>query len=226
VLVRLPVDARSVRLRGHADANFPPCAAGRVPERAARLLHPPRRCAVRTRRRAAVRPGGPVATAPEPGAGLPTRLGQRLRRPHPRAHRHRAAARPPGGQLAGRRPASVRRGCDHLAALRRRVLAKPWLLLPPLAPLGRPTDRGRLGLPVDRPARLRPRLLDGPGGRPPAASLGRHRPASRSPDPRAAGAAACRWTAAVVCVRRRLRLRPAHLGPGRHSRSGVGAAAL
>jgi hypothetical protein len=42
VLVKLPVIEAAVRLRGHADANLPPRAARRVPERAARLLHPPR----------------------------------------------------------------------------------------------------------------------------------------------------------------------------------------
>src|SRR5215216_6021235 len=69
----------SVRLRGHADANLPPRAARRVPERAAHLPHPPHRRAVRVGRRAAVRPGGPITAAPEPGAGPPARLGQRLR---------------------------------------------------------------------------------------------------------------------------------------------------
>src|SRR5215216_1090672 len=144
----------SVRLRGHADANLPPGAARPVPGRTARLLHPPRRCAVRARRRVVVRPGGPVAAAPEPGAGLSARLGQRLRRLGPRPHRRRAAARPAGRLAAGRRPAGVRGRCHDLAALRRRMLAKPWLLLPSLAPLGRPADRRRLGVSVDRAAGL------------------------------------------------------------------------
>src|SRR5215218_6176143 len=107
----------SVRLRGHADANLPPGAARPVPGRTARLLHPPRRCAVRAGRRAAVRPGGSVAAPPEPGTSPPARLGQRLCRAGPRAHRHRAAARPARGQPAGRRPAGLRRGRDDLAAL-------------------------------------------------------------------------------------------------------------
>jgi hypothetical protein len=42
VLVRLPVLVMAVRQRGHADANFPPRAVRRVPDRAARLLHSPR----------------------------------------------------------------------------------------------------------------------------------------------------------------------------------------
>jgi hypothetical protein len=54
------------------------------------------------------------------------------------------------------------------------------------AALGRPADHRRLGLPVDRAARLRPGLLDRPGRCPAAASLGRHRPDRRSADPRAA----------------------------------------
>jgi uncharacterized glyoxalase superfamily protein PhnB len=69
--LKLPVAGAAVRLPGHADASFPPGAARPVPGSAARLLHPPRRCAVGVGRRAAVRPGGPVAAAHEPGAALP-----------------------------------------------------------------------------------------------------------------------------------------------------------
>lgn len=36
------------------------------------------------------------------------------------------------------------------------------LLLPSFSPLGRPADRGRMGLPVHRTAQLRPRELDRP----------------------------------------------------------------
>src|SRR5215218_7848093 len=61
-----------VRLRGHADANFPPCAARPVPERAARLLHLPRRCAVRAGRRAVVCPGDHLSGPAQPRA-LPRR---------------------------------------------------------------------------------------------------------------------------------------------------------
>src|SRR4051794_26697394 len=57
----------------------------------------------------------------------------------------------------------VRGGRQHLAALRRRVLAGPRLLLLADPALGRPADRGRLVLLLDRPARLRPRLLDRTG---------------------------------------------------------------
>jgi hypothetical protein len=70
-----------------------------------------------------------------------------------------------------RRPAGVRGRHDHLAALRRRVLARARLLLPPLAPFGRPADHRRLGLPVDHPGQLRPRLLDRPSRSGPAAPL-------------------------------------------------------
>ena len=157
----------------------------------------------------------PVAAAPEPGAGPPARLGQRLCRPGPRPHRRRAAARPARQLPAARRPAGVRGGRDHLAALRRRVLTGARLLLPSLAPFGRPADHRRLGLPVDRPAQLRPRLLDRPGRRAPAAPLGRHRPDRRRQIRALLGTAARRRAGAAVCVRRRLRLGPAHPGPGR-----------
>src|SRR5919204_664126 len=83
-------------------------------------------------------------------------------------------------------------------------------LLSPLPALGRPADRRRLGLPVDRPAELRPRLLDRPGGCPPPAPVGRPRPHRRNAGPRAAGTAARGRADAVVCLRCRLRLRPAH----------------
>ena len=64
-----------------------------LPCRAARLLHPPRRCAAGLGRCAAERPrAGRVAAAAEPGAGPPARLGQHLRRTGPRTDRHRAAA--------------------------------------------------------------------------------------------------------------------------------------
>src|SRR4029453_4036770 len=115
-------------------------------------------------------------------------------------------------------------GRDHLAALRRRVLACARPVLPPLAPLRRPADRRRLGVPGVLPPRVWPALLDRPGGRGQAAPAGRHRPDRRRAGPRAAGSAA-RWRAgAMVRVRRRLRLRPAHLGPDRRWRGGAGAA--
>ena len=129
--------------------------------------------------------------------------------------RGRAAARPARQLPAGRRPAGVRGGCDHLAALRRRVLARARLLLPSLAPFGRPADHRRLGLPVDRPAQLRPRLLDRPGRRGPAAPLDdtdQTKPLARSARCSHGCPPAGR---AAVRVRRRLRLRPAHPRPGR-----------
>jgi hypothetical protein len=49
-LVKLPVIVVAGRLRGHADAYLPPRAARGVPDRAARLLYPPRRCDVRVGR--------------------------------------------------------------------------------------------------------------------------------------------------------------------------------
>src|SRR5215211_5072333 len=76
----------------------------------------------------------------------------------------------------------------------------PRLLLPSLAPLGRPADHRRLGLPVDRAGQLRPRLLDRPGGCWPPASLGGHRPDRRRPDPGAAGPAARQPGRAAVVV--------------------------
>src|SRR4029453_13082995 len=106
------------------------------------------------------------------------------------------------------------------------MLAMPRLLLPPLAPLRRPADRRRLGLAVDRPAQLRPRLLDRPGGRGAAAPAGGHRPDRRGPDPRAGWAPGRRRAHAPVRVRRRLRLRPAVFGPGRGARGGAGAVAV
>src|SRR5215213_4454287 len=111
-----------VRLRGHADANFPPGAAWRLPRPAARLLPTPRRRPHGPWRRTAVRRDVPVAAAPEPGAGPPAWLGQHLRRAGQRPRPGRAAARPAGRLPAGRRPAGVRGRCHDLAALRRRVL--------------------------------------------------------------------------------------------------------
>jgi hypothetical protein len=64
-----------------------------------------------------------------------------------------------------------------------------------------------------------------PGRRGPAAPLGRHRPAGRLSGPGAAWAAARRGAGAAGRLRRRLRLRPAHLGSGRGSRGRAGAAA-
>jgi hypothetical protein len=190
----------------------PPGAARRVPERAARLLHRPRRRAVGAGRRAAVRRGIPLVAAPQLGAGPPTGLSQRRCRVGPRPHRRRAAARPARQLPAARRPAGVRGGGDHLAALRRRVLARARLRLPSLAALGRPAEHRRLGLPGDRPAQLRPRQLDRPGRRGPAAPVGGHRPAGRRASPRGAWAMARRRAGAGVRVRRRRRLGPAHLG--------------
>jgi hypothetical protein len=226
VLVRLPVTGRGWQAARPCRCQPSPGAARRLPERAARLLHPPCRCAVRAGRRAAVRPRDPVAAAPEPGAGPPARLGQQLRRPGPRPHRHRAAASSAGALPPRRRPAGVRGGCDHLAALRRRVLARARLLLPSLPPLSRPADYRRLGVPVDRAAGLRARLLDRPGRRPPAAPAGGHRPARRLPGPRAARAAPRRRTSAAGGLRRRLRLGPAHARPGRAAGGGAGAVAI
>src|SRR6266571_671875 len=167
---------------------------------------------------------GLVAAAAEPSASAPARLGQHLRRAGARPHRPRAAARPAGQLAAGRRPVGVRGGCDDLAALRRRMLPCAGLLLPPLAPFGRPADHRRLGLPVGLPARLRARLVDRAGRRPPAAPLGRHRPHRRSAGPRAAGPAARRRAGAAGRVRRRLRLRAAVPRPRRPSSGGAGAA--
>src|SRR5215218_10748268 len=65
---------------------------------------PPRRCPVRPRRRAAVRPSRPLGGPSQPRASPPARLGQRLRRARQRAYRHRAATRPAGEQPADADP--------------------------------------------------------------------------------------------------------------------------
>jgi hypothetical protein len=69
---------------------------------------------------------------------------------------------------------------------------------PSLAPLGRLADHRRLGLPVDRPGQLRPRLLDRPGRHGPPAPAGRHRPNRRCADPRAAGPPVRWWAGPAV----------------------------
>src|SRR4029453_7170659 len=166
------------------------------------------------------------AAPPEPGTGPPARLGQRLRRPSPRPHPGRAAARSAGRDPARSRPAGVRGGCDHLAALRRRMLPRARLLLPSLAPLRRPADHRRLGLPVDHPAGLRPRLLDRPGRRGAAAPLGRHRTDRRRAGPGAAWPAGRGRPRAAVRLGRRVRLRPVIPRPGGPARGGAGAAAI
>jgi hypothetical protein len=213
-------------------AARPPRAAGGagtaagLPRRAACLLHPPRRCAVRPGRCAAERPRGPrVPAAAEPGTRPPARLGQHLRRAGVWPHRRRAAAGPARPPPVGRWAADLRGGRDHLAALRRRVLAPARPVLPPVQAFGGPADRRRLGLPVDLSAGLRAGLVDRPGGRPPAATDRGHRPHHGRAGPRAAWAAAHQQAATAVCVRRRLRLRPTVAGPGRRPGGGAGAAA-
>jgi hypothetical protein len=67
---------------------------------------------------------------------------------------------------------------------------QPRLLPSPLAALGRAADHRRLGLPVDRRLGPRPRRLDRPGGRHPAAPGRRHRPDRRRAGPCAAWPAA------------------------------------
>jgi len=106
---------RAARLpQGSSDAGTPPS----LPRRVARLLHPPRGCAGRPGRCAAERPGaGGVPAAAEPGTRPPARLGQHLCRAGLWPHRRRAATRPAGRLPAPRRPAGVRGGRDHLAAL-------------------------------------------------------------------------------------------------------------
>jgi hypothetical protein len=198
-----------------------------LPRRVVRLLHPPRGCVGRPDRCAAERSRtGPFPAAVEPGAGPPARLGEPVRGAGVWADRRRAAARPAGRLPATSRSAGVRRGRDRLAALRCRVLARAWPVLSPLPAFGRPADRRRLGLAVDLPAQLRPRLLDRSGGRSPAAAVGRHRSDRCRPDPRAAGSSA-RWRApAPGRLGRRRRLRPAIPRPRRPACGGGGAAAI
>ena len=64
-----------------------------------------------------------------------------------------------------RASARLRRGRERVAPMRRGVQPRARLLLPPFPPLCRPAHRGRMGLPVHRPAQLRSRELDRPRGR-------------------------------------------------------------
>src|SRR5512142_1453570 len=64
------------------------------------------------------------------------------------------------------------------------MLAWPRVLLLAGPALGRPADRGRLVLLLDRSARLRPRLLDRPGRCPARAAQRGHRASRRRADPR------------------------------------------
>jgi hypothetical protein len=91
---------------------------------------------------------GPVASLPqlEPGTGPPARLGQSVCRAGVRTDRRPAAVGPARPLPLGRWPAGLRGGRDHLAALRRRVLARARPVLPPLQAFGGPADRRRLGV--------------------------------------------------------------------------------
>jgi hypothetical protein len=173
---------------------------------------------------------GPVTSLPQLSleqsrAGPPARLGQPVCRPGLRTDRRRAAAQPAGRLPASSRSAGVRGGRDRLAALRRRVLTRAWPGLPPLAAFGRPADRGWLGVPVDLPGGLCAGLLDRPGGCPPAASLGRHRPHRRRPDPRAACSPARCGPVPWLVFDAGLRLSAVIPGLGRAAGGGAGAAA-
>src|SRR3954453_18347406 len=144
-------------------------AASVLPRGSVRLSGTTPGRAVRAGRRAAGGRVDALAAAPEPAPGAPPGLGQRVRR----AGRRRGPRRP-DRRVAGREDApggrpGVRRGRQHLAPLRRGMLAGPRLLLLAAPALGRPADRGRLVLLLDRPARLRPRLVDRPGRCPPGA---------------------------------------------------------
>ena len=148
-------------------------------------------------------------------------LGQPLRRAPARTNRRRSpaeAARPPSTR---RKPnARLRRGHERVASVRRGVQPRARLLLPPLAPLGRPAHRCRMGLPVHRPTQLRARESDRPrgrGARPPHA--GRQRGRRRAGESVRAPVARGGRGHPPVRLRRRLRSREATARTGRPPRA-------
>ena len=148
-------------------------------------------------------------------------LGQPLRRAPARTNRRRSpaeAARPPSTR---RKPnARLRRGHERVASVRRGVQSRARLLLPPLAPLGRPAHRCRMGLPVHRPTQLRARESDRPrgrGARPPHA--GRQRGRRRAGESVRAPVARGGRGHPPVRLRRRLRSREATARTGRPPRA-------
>ena len=76
-----------------------------------------------------------------------------------------AARSPSASSWSWKRNARLRRGRKRVAPLRRGEQPRAWFLLSSLPTLGRPAHRSGLGLPVHRPAQLRPRELDRPRGR-------------------------------------------------------------
>src|SRR2546429_8717815 len=103
------------------------------------------------------------------------------------------------------------------------MLTRAGLLLPPITALGRPTDRGRLVLPVDRRPVDEPGLVDRTALRPPA---GRRRQHQHRCGGTGAGPATTTWPATgdtAVRLRRRFRSGPTHGRAVRCARPGRGA---
>ena len=111
---------------------------------------------------------GPLAfgAVVEPRTGVPPLPRQPLQGARPWSASTRTRLRPVARRAPPRRlAAGVRRRRLDVGSLRRRVQPRAGLLLLGVEALRRPADRRRLVLPVDQPARLGARLLDGAAGR-------------------------------------------------------------
>jgi hypothetical protein len=126
----------------------------------------------------------PFFRSPEPPGIASSRLGQPLRRVGSgridiEALRGLLARHPLAGSRTTKRPSTPwTRACGP--AVTRSLAPYSRLLLPPVKALGWPADRRRLGLPVHRPDRLRPRELDSPLGGAPLPGAGRQRGGRRA----------------------------------------------
>jgi hypothetical protein len=158
-----------------------PCRDGRgrvggaagVPGGAVRLPRAPAGRPVGGPRRPAHGRAGSLAAPPEPGAGAPTGVGQRLRRPAPGSRPRRCAPRPAAAPADAGGAAALRRGRERLAPAGRHHQPGAGVPVPLPPPAGRPRPRrARVGLPVADPAQLGPRQLDGAGRRPTRAAGG------------------------------------------------------
>ena len=98
--------------------------------------------------------GAPIGSVPalSPRARVPAQPRQPVQGARPGVDRRRAAARRPRRASTGGLAGGVRGRRLDLAALRCRDEPRARLLLPPVAPLGGPADRGRLVVPVGRRA--------------------------------------------------------------------------
>ena len=127
------------------------------------------------------RRGRPVAAPPEPGAGPPAGVGQRVRRPAPGPRPRRGAAGAAAAPADAGGAAALRRGRERLAPARGRHQPGAGLPVPLPPPPGRPRPRrARVGVPVADPAQLGPRQLDGARRRAPRAARRRSPPPSPS----------------------------------------------